>query len=136
MLVIAAPGQGAQTPGFLSPWLELPGFAERVGAWSELAGVDLIRYGTTADADEIRDTAIAQPLLVAAAIAAAQTLFGGLDQALSRSANPGSASHSRRKPGVWAPWPGAAMRSISLACPVGVHHTNAEPHEVLATGSV
>ena len=81
MLVIAAPGQGAQSPGFLSPWLELPGFAERVGAWSELAGVDLIKYGTTADADEIRDTAVAQPLLVAAAIAAAQTLFGGLDQA-------------------------------------------------------
>jgi [acyl-carrier-protein] S-malonyltransferase len=81
MLVIAAPGQGAQTPGFLSAWLELPGFAERLGAWSELAGVDLVRYGTTADADEIRDTAIAQPLLVAAAIAAAEALFGGLDQA-------------------------------------------------------
>ena len=81
MLVIAAPGQGAQSPGFLSPWLELPGFAERVGAWSELAGVDLIRYGTTAGADEIRDTAVAQPLLVAAAIAAAEALFGGLDQA-------------------------------------------------------
>jgi [acyl-carrier-protein] S-malonyltransferase len=81
MLVIAAPGQGAQSPGFLSPWLELPGFAERVGAWSELAGVDLVKYGTTADADEIRDTAVAQPLLVAAAIAAAQALFGGLEQA-------------------------------------------------------
>src|ERR1700722_14383290 len=71
MLVIAAPGQGAQSPGFLSPWRELPGFAERVGAWSELAGCDLIRYGTSADADEIRDTAVAQPLLVAAAMAAA-----------------------------------------------------------------
>ena len=69
MLLIAAPGQGAQTPGFLSPWLELPGFAERLAAWSELAGCDLIRCGTTADADEIRDTAVAQPLLVAAAIA-------------------------------------------------------------------
>src|SRR5215472_9746768 len=71
MLVIAAPGQGAQTPGFLAPWLELPGFADRLRAWSELAGCDLIRSGTTADADEIRDTAVAQPLLVAAAIAAA-----------------------------------------------------------------
>jgi len=71
MLVIAAPGQGAQTPGFLSPWLDLPGFANRLGAWSELAGCDLIRCGTIADADEIRDTAVAQPLLVAAAIAAA-----------------------------------------------------------------
>src|SRR5258707_351675 len=72
MLLIAAPGQGAQSPGFLKPWLELPGFADRLAAWSELAGCDLIRCGTTADADEIRDTAGAQPLLVAAAIAAAQ----------------------------------------------------------------
>ena len=72
MLVIAAPGQGAQTPGFLSPWLELPGFADRLAAWSDLAGRDLIGAGTTADADEIRDTAVAQPLLVAAAIAAAE----------------------------------------------------------------
>jgi [acyl-carrier-protein] S-malonyltransferase len=72
MLFIAAPGQGAQTPGFLTPWLELPGFADRLGAWSELAGCDLIRCGTTADADEIRDTAVAQPLLVAAALAAAR----------------------------------------------------------------
>ncbi len=71
MLLIAAPGQGAQTPGFLSPWLELPGFADRLGGWSELAGCDLIRCGTTAGADEIRDTAVAQPLLVAAAIATA-----------------------------------------------------------------
>ncbi len=71
MLLIAAPGQGAQTPGFLSPWLELPGFADKLAAWSELAGCDLIRCGTTADADEIRDTAVAQPLLVAAAIATA-----------------------------------------------------------------
>jgi [acyl-carrier-protein] S-malonyltransferase len=76
MLVIAAPGQGAQTPGFLAPWLELPGFADRLAAWSDLAGVDLIRCGTTADADEIRDTAVAQPLLVAAAIATAEALAG------------------------------------------------------------
>ena len=50
MLVIAAPGQGAQAPGFLTPWLDLPGFADRLAAWSELAGCDLIRYGTTAGA--------------------------------------------------------------------------------------
>ncbi len=81
MLLIAAPGQGAQTPGFLIPWLEVPGVADRLGSWSELAGCDLIKYGTTADADEIRDTAIAQPLLVAAAIAAADLLLGGLDAA-------------------------------------------------------
>ena len=74
MLIITAPGQGAQTPGFLAPWLELPGVAERLGAASELAGCDLIRYGTTASADEIRDTAVAQPLLVAAALAVAGAL--------------------------------------------------------------
>ena len=77
MLIITAPGQGAQTPGFLAPWLELPGVADRLGAASELAGCDLIRFGTTASADEIKDTAVAQPLLVAAAIAVASVLSGG-----------------------------------------------------------
>ncbi|MER5649923.1 ACP S-malonyltransferase [Streptosporangium sp. NPDC002524] len=79
MLVIVAPGQGAQTPGFLSPWLELPGVADRLTAWSELAGLDLIAYGTTADADEIRDTAVAQPLLVAAGLAVAEVLGASPD---------------------------------------------------------
>ena len=77
MLIITAPGQGAQTPGFLAPWLEVPGVAERLGAASEQAGCDLIRYGTTASAEEIKDTAIAQPLLVAAALAVAGALAGG-----------------------------------------------------------
>jgi [acyl-carrier-protein] S-malonyltransferase len=77
MLIITAPGQGAQTPGFLAPWLDVPGVTERLGAASELAGCDLIRFGTTAGADEIRDTAVAQPLLVAAALAAAGALAGG-----------------------------------------------------------
>jgi [acyl-carrier-protein] S-malonyltransferase len=77
MLIITAPGQGAQTPGFLAPWLDVPGVTERLGAAAELAGCDLIRFGTTAGADEIRDTAIAQPLLVAAALAAAGALAGG-----------------------------------------------------------
>ncbi|MFB4281555.1 MULTISPECIES: ACP S-malonyltransferase [unclassified Nonomuraea] len=74
MLVLVAPGQGAQTPGFLTPWLELPGLADRLGAWSDVVGLDLVAYGTTADADEIRDTAVAQPLLVAAALASAEAL--------------------------------------------------------------
>ncbi|GIH47023.1 ACP S-malonyltransferase [Microbispora rosea] len=74
MLVIVAPGQGAQTPGFLSPWLEIPEFRERISAWSEIVELDLVAYGTTAGADEIRDTAVAQPLLVAAALASFETL--------------------------------------------------------------
>jgi len=91
MLIITAPGQGAQTPGFLAPWLELPGVADRLGAWSELAHCDLIRYGTTAGADEIRDTAVAQPLLVAAAIAAAGALADGDPGAVGADA---AAGHS------------------------------------------
>ncbi|MEV7805669.1 ACP S-malonyltransferase [Microbispora sp. NPDC088329] len=74
MLVIVAPGQGAQTPGFLSPWLEIPEFRERISAWSEIVELDLVAYGTTAGGDEIRDTAVAQPLLVAAALASFETL--------------------------------------------------------------
>ncbi|ALO93577.1 Malonyl CoA-acyl carrier protein transacylase [Streptomyces hygroscopicus subsp. limoneus] len=74
MLVLVAPGQGAQTPGFLTPWLELPGAADRVAAWSDAIGLDLLHYGTQADADAIRDTAVAQPLLVAAGILSAAAL--------------------------------------------------------------
>ncbi|MET9440222.1 ACP S-malonyltransferase [Streptomyces sp. NPDC006610] len=74
MLVLVAPGQGAQTPGFLTPWLELPGAADRVAAWSDAVGLDLAHFGTKADADEIRDTAVAQPLLVAAGILSATAL--------------------------------------------------------------
>jgi [acyl-carrier-protein] S-malonyltransferase len=74
VLIFTAPGQGAQTPGFLIPWLELPGVADQLAAWSELAGRDLVRLGTTGSAEEITDTAVAQPLLVAAALAVAQLL--------------------------------------------------------------
>ncbi|MBP5939839.1 ACP S-malonyltransferase [Streptomyces acidiscabies] len=74
MLVLVAPGQGAQTPGFLTPWLELPGVSDQLSAWSEVIGLDLVHYGTNADADEIRDTAVAQPLLVAAGIVSGAAL--------------------------------------------------------------
>ncbi|MFK0045646.1 ACP S-malonyltransferase [Streptomyces sp. NPDC090741] len=77
MLVLVAPGQGAQTPGFLTPWLDLPGAADRVAAWSDAIGLDLAHYGTKADADEIRDTAVAQPLLVAAGLLSASALGSG-----------------------------------------------------------
>lgn len=75
MLVIACPGQGAQKSGFLKPWLELPGFAQTLGSLAEAAEIDLVAHGTTSDDDTIRDTAIAQPLLVASAIASAGELL-------------------------------------------------------------
>ncbi|MGW1008841.1 ACP S-malonyltransferase [Streptomyces termitum] len=91
MLVLVAPGQGAQTPGFLTPWLELPGAADRLAGWSEAIGLDLVHYGTKADADEIRDTAVAQPLLVAAGLLSAAALA----ETAPGAASPGAiAGHS------------------------------------------
>ena len=68
MLAIVAPGQGAQVPGMLQAWLELPGVAAQLDALSAASGLDLVAHGTTSDADTIRDTAVAQPLIVAAGL--------------------------------------------------------------------
>ncbi len=76
MLAICCPGQGSQSPGFLRPWLELPGVPERLDAFSQAAGVDLRLHGTESDADTIRDTAVAQPLIVAASLIALRALLG------------------------------------------------------------
>jgi [acyl-carrier-protein] S-malonyltransferase len=58
----------------LAPWLELPGATETLEAFSQAAGLDLVAHGTTSDADTIRDTAVAQPLIVAASLLAAREL--------------------------------------------------------------
>jgi [acyl-carrier-protein] S-malonyltransferase len=58
----------------LAPWLEVEGARQRVAAWSEATGLDLARLGTTADAEEIKDTAITQPLVVALALLAYEEL--------------------------------------------------------------
>lgn len=58
----------------LTPWLELEGTRERLTSWSELAGLDLVELGTVADADAIKDTAITQPLVVAASLLAYEVL--------------------------------------------------------------
>lgn len=70
VLSMLAPGQGSQTPGMLTPWLELPGAADQLASWSKLTQLDLVRLGTTATAEEITDTAVTQPLVVAAALLA------------------------------------------------------------------
>lgn len=58
----------------LEPWLEHDGARDRVAAWSDAVGIDLLRLGTTADAEEIKDTAVTQPLVVALALLAAEEL--------------------------------------------------------------
>ncbi|MGN7148219.1 ACP S-malonyltransferase [Arthrobacter sp. SAFR-179] len=75
MLAIVCPGQGSQTPGFLAPWLELPSVAGQLAALSDIAGIDLIAHGTTSDEETIKDTAVAQPLIVAAGLVTAASLF-------------------------------------------------------------
>ena len=75
MIVVVAPGQGSQTPGFLEPWIAEPAHRERLERYSEAAGIDLVAHGTTSDADTIRDTAVAQPLIVAASLLSAAALL-------------------------------------------------------------
>ncbi|GII98107.1 [acyl-carrier-protein] S-malonyltransferase [Sediminihabitans luteus] len=76
MLAVVCPGQGSQSPAMFAPWLELPGVPDQLARLSQAAEIDLVAHGTTSDADTIRDTAVAQPLLVAASLVAAAQLFG------------------------------------------------------------
>ena len=75
MIVVVAPGQGSQTPGFLEPWLTEQSFREHLQELSDTVGIDLVAHGTTSDADTIRDTAVAQPLIVAASLLTARALL-------------------------------------------------------------
>ena len=132
MLVIAAPGQGAQKPGFLSPWLEDPVFADRLGWLSAVSGMDLVHYGTEADAETIRDTAVAQPLLVAAGLLAALELFPHPADAFGRigavaghsvgelTAATGARVITAEQAMVLVRVRGMAMASASAATPTGM----------------
>lgn len=90
MLALLAPGQGSQSPGMLRPWLALDGVANTVARWSEHTGLDLARLGTTADAEEIKDTAVTQPLVVALALLA----YAELERRVSLPADTVVAGHS------------------------------------------
>lgn len=90
MFVIAAPGQGSQKPGFLTPWLESPSYRADLERWSEIIGSDLIAHGTTSDQETITDTAIAQPLIVASGIIVGRALL----EALPENTNVAFAGHS------------------------------------------
>lgn len=92
MIVVVCPGQGSQTPGFLSPWLELPTFKSSLLAMQEASGIDLVAHGTISDADTIRDTAVAQPLIVGAGVAALNALLDG--RSAAEAGISGVAGHS------------------------------------------
>jgi [acyl-carrier-protein] S-malonyltransferase len=79
MRIVVAPGQGSQAPGFLIPWIEdVPGFRHQLDHYAEIVDLDLVRLGTEANEEEIKDTAVAQPLIVAASLAAHRTLLKNL----------------------------------------------------------
>jgi [acyl-carrier-protein] S-malonyltransferase len=92
MIVVVCPGQGSQTPGFFNPWLELAEFRESIELQQNASGIDLITHGTVSDADTIRDTAVAQPLIVSAGVASLAALLGGTS--IAESGISGVAGHS------------------------------------------
>ena len=143
MLVIVCPGQGSQTPGFLDPWLELPGFRDRMDWLSAVAGMDLVAHGTTSDAETIRDTGIAQPLIVASGLVSLTALFG--DQTEAAPGVAATAGHSvgeitaAAAAGVLTPEQamvfvrerGKAMAAASAATPSGMSAVlGGDPDEV------
>ncbi|WP_347354338.1 ACP S-malonyltransferase [Intrasporangium sp.] len=102
MLAIVCPGQGSQTPGFLTPWLELPGARDHLARLGAAARLDLVEHGTVSDADTIKDTAVAQPLIVAAGLVSLGALLEADD-----------------KPGVGV-WAGHSVGEITAAVSAGV----------------
>jgi [acyl-carrier-protein] S-malonyltransferase len=80
MRVLMCPGQGSQSEGFLTEWFaSVPGFQQKIIELGEAAGKDLVRLGTVASEEEIKATENAQPLIVAASIAAARTAINLAD---------------------------------------------------------
>lgn len=101
VIALLAPGQGAQSPGMLTPWLALAGAQARVATWSTATGLDLARLGTTADAEEIKDTAVTQPLVVALSLLAAEELARRVDLPADAPVTGHSVGEPHRSGGSW-----------------------------------
>jgi [acyl-carrier-protein] S-malonyltransferase len=143
VIALLAPGQGAQKPGMFIPWLELDGVAEQVAVWSESTGLDLAALGTTATAQEIQDTAVTQPLVVALSLIA----FGELRRRVDLPAGIPVAGHSvgelaaAAMAGVFSPDDAVALaavrgREMAAACalePTGMAAVmGGDPAEVIS----
>ncbi|PCC55268.1 ACP S-malonyltransferase [Brevibacterium aurantiacum] len=138
MLAITCPGQGAQKSGFLSSFLELDAFAAQIDELSSASGIDLREHGTESDDETITDTALAQPLLVASAIACAAELGVKADYVAGHSvgeiaaaqiAGIFTASDAMRFVSVR----GAGMASAAAHTPTGMSAVvGGDPEDVLA----
>ncbi len=146
MLAIVCPGQGSQTPGFLAPWLELPGFRDRMAWLGAVAGMDLIAHGTQSDAETIKDTAVAQPLIVGAGLISLLALFehpadgfrtvgAGAGHSVGEITSAAAAGViSAEQAMVFVRERGRAMASASAVTPTGMSAVlGGDPDEVLAT---
>ncbi|HKX66447.1 MAG TPA: ACP S-malonyltransferase [Intrasporangium sp.] len=146
MLAIVCPGQGSQTPGFLTPWLEVDGVRDQLVRLSESTGIDLVAHGTTSDAETIKDTAIAQPLIVGAGLVSLPPLLGdavvtldgvGLVAGHSVGEITASAAAGVLDAGdavVFVRERGRAMAAASAATPTGMAAVlGGDPDDVLAT---
>jgi [acyl-carrier-protein] S-malonyltransferase len=143
VIALLAPGQGSQNPGMLLPWLDDPTAEETLARWSGAIGLDLRHLGTEADAEEIKDTAVTQPLVVAAALLAAARLFArvGLPVAAPVAGHSVGELAAAAVAGVLTPDAAVALaavrgREMATACalePTGMSAVlGGKPDEVLA----
>ncbi|SDT18658.1 [acyl-carrier-protein] S-malonyltransferase [Brevibacterium sandarakinum] len=138
MLAITCPGQGAQKSGFLSSFLELDAFAAQIDELSAASGIDLRLHGTESDDETIKDTALAQPLLVASAIACAAELGVTAEYVAGHSVGEIAAAQIA---GVFSPADamrfvavrGAGMAAAAAQTPTGMSAVvGGDPDDVLA----
>ncbi|GAA1543261.1 ACP S-malonyltransferase [Brevibacterium picturae] len=138
MLAITCPGQGAQKSGFLSSFLELDTFAAQIDELSAASGIDLRLHGTESDDETIKDTALAQPLLVASAIACAAELGVTAEYVAGHSVGEIAAAQIA---GVFSPADamrfvavrGAGMAAAAAQTPTGMSAVvGGDPDDVLA----
>ncbi len=146
MLVIVAPGQGAQSAGFITPWLELPGFRDRLNWLSLCTGMDLVKLGTDGTAEEITDTAVAQPLIVATGLVSLLSLFPHPSDAYGKvaagaghsvgeiTAATASGVISAEQAMIFVRERGRAMAAAAAVMPTGMTAVlGGDPDEVLAS---
>ncbi len=120
MLAVLCPGQGAQSPGFLAPWLELPSTRRRLERLADAAGTDLVAHGTTSGAETIRDTAVAQPLIVAAGLVSLSALLGPVDGSADAEDGPGDGLGLSAAAGLVGAAAGHSVGEVTAAALAGV----------------